>query len=347
MKFKKDEMIFLLGAGISADAGIPTSKGMIEDIEDFVRQKDEWKKFKDLYFLVKSGVEFSYGIQGKKPIFNIEVLVNTLSELEKKETHPLYPFIGSWHIKFNEVVQNNFNLIVDFKKKIIDQLKSWMQVQDLRKSSYLKKIEALQKEINFPIRIFTLNYDLLLEKNLGNLKIEMGFDEDKKWDYKRFVEFPEEPDIYLYKLHGSLDWSRDSNTQIVTKVDSIPAEPDLIFGTQYKMQYIDPYLFMISEFRYYCLKARLIICLGYSFSDEHINAILSQSLLRNNGNKIYCLAYKEEPQKIYKAFSATDSSSLENNIKIIGDKTAKDFLENELKLETFEKLFPKNEEGII
>lgn len=349
MKFKKDEIIFLFGAGISADAGIPTSNGMIGDIENFLRQNDEWKKFKDIYFLIKSGVEFSYGIQGKESIFNIEVLVNTLSELEKKETHPLYPFIGSWNIKFNEIVSNNFGLIKEFKKKIIEQLKTWMQTQDLRKSSYLKKVQDLQKEINFPIRIFTLNYDLLLEKNLGDLKIEMGFDEDRKWNYKRFVELPEEPNIYLYKLHGSIDWLRDNNTQIVTKVDSIPVEPDLIFGTQYKMQYIDPYLFMISEFRYYCLKAKLIICLGYSFSDEHINAILSQSTIQNSTNiKIYCLAYKEEKEKIYKELSVHASSSNEkDNIIIISNKKARDFFEYDLKLETFEKLFPEDKGSII
>lgn len=277
MKFKKDEIIFLFGAGISADAGIPTSGKMLEDVENFVKTNQEWKDYKDLYFLIKSGVQFSYGIRGESSIFNIETLLNTLNEIEKKETHPLYPFIGSWNIKFSEVIGNNFDLIKKFKKKIIEQLKTWVQPPDLRRSEYLKNIKNLKDEINFPIRVFTLNYDLLLEKNLSDLKIERGFDEDRKWNYRKFTEQFEEPDIYLYKLHGSIDWNRDRETQIVSWVDSIPEEPDLIFGTQYKMQYIDPYLFMISEFRHYCLKAKLIVCLGYSFSDEHINSILSQT----------------------------------------------------------------------
>jgi hypothetical protein len=119
MKFKKDEIIFLFGAGISADAEIPTSGKMIDEVEKLIHNNEEWNKFKDLYFLIKSGVNFSYGIQGKEPIFNIEVLVNTLNELEKKEMHPLYPFIGSWNIKFNEVVGNNFKLIKEFRKKLL------------------------------------------------------------------------------------------------------------------------------------------------------------------------------------------------------------------------------------
>ena len=341
MKFRKDDIIFLLGAGVSADAEVPTSSMMLEELENLIKSFNDWKDFKDLYFLIKSGVGFSYGIQGKDAIFNIEILVNTLNELEKKEMHPLYPFIGSWHIKFNEVVGNNFSLIAEFRKKIIQKLKSWVSPMDLRKSEYLEKLGKLQKEINFSIRIFTLNYDLLIEKKLNDFKIERGFDEDtRKWNYKRFMEPPQEPDIYLYKLHGSIDWRRENND--VQWVDSIPDEPDLIFGIQYKMQYFDPYLFMISELRYYCFKAKLIVCLGYSFSDEHINAILSQALSQNRNTKLFALAYGEKEEKIKNLFSLED-----NQAKIITHKTAKDFFENDLKLQTFEELFPESEESII
>ncbi|MGC9142268.1 MAG: hypothetical protein ACP5IN_08000, partial [Caldimicrobium sp.] len=89
---KKDEIIFLFGAGVSADAGIPTSSQMINKLEKLINHNNDWSKFKDIYFLIKSGINFSYDIQGKDSIFNIEVLVNTLNVLEKKEMHPLYPF---------------------------------------------------------------------------------------------------------------------------------------------------------------------------------------------------------------------------------------------------------------
>lgn len=335
MNFRKDEIIFLFGAGVSADAEIPISSQMIIDVEEKVITHPEWKKFKDLYNLIKSGVAFSAGIQGKEAIFNIEVLVNVLNELEKKESHPLYPFIGSWHIKFNEIIGNNFELLKEFRKKIIDQLKSWVNPHDIRNSSYLNKIEQLKKDINFPIRIFTLNYDKLIEKNLNNLKIERGFEEDsRQWNYKRFSELTEEPDIYLYKLHGSIDWQRDQNTQIVSYVDSIPEEPDLIFGTQYKMQYIDPYLFMMSEFRHYCLKTKLIVCIGYSFYDEHINAILSQSLKSDNNIILFALAFDNgDKKRIENLFNQNM-----NQIKIESNKRAKDFFENEFTLEKFSNL---------
>ncbi len=337
---KKDEIIFLFGAGISADAGIPTSSQMTNEVEDLILNDNDWSRFKDIYFLIKSGIHFSRGIRGENAIFNIETLMNILNELEKKETHPLYPFIGSWSVRFNEVVGNDFDKIKDFKKKIIVKLKEWMRPHDLQKSEYLKKLKDFKDEFEFPIRIFTLNYDLLIEKNLNKLKIERGFGEDRKWNHKRFYEFEEEPDLYLYKLHGSIDWERDKKTQVVYERDCITEEPDLIFGTQYKMQYIDPYLFMISEFRHYCLKAKLIVCLGYSFSDEHINAILNQSLSINETTKIFALAYEEKQEKIHQIIP-------KNRIKIITDKKAETFFKKELHLDTFKEFFQREDDSII
>jgi hypothetical protein len=344
MSFRQHEIIILLGAGVSVDAGIPFSSQMINDIENFIENKNDWKNYKDLYYLIKSGVQYSHGLKGNKINFNIEVLLNVLNELEKKETHPLYPFIGSWNVKFNEIVRDNFEIITEFKKKIFEQLKKWLSPKDLNKSKYLSKFIDFKKEFKFSLKIFTLNYDTLLEYNISNmnLKVETGFNEEKRWDYKRFSEYAEEPDFFLYKLHGSIDWERDENTGIVTCIDGIADTPDLIFGTQYKMQYIDPYLFLISEFRYYCMRARLIITLGYSFSDEHINGIISQALSMNN-KIIFALAYKEERDEIKRKLSLKD----DDRIIVESNKTAKEFLEKEFTLEYLNKYTPEENDELL
>ena len=174
MNIKQDEIIILLGAGASADAGIPVTSKMVQDVEEFIdnNQDKDWSQFKNLYYLVKSSVEFSYGIQGKHVNFNIETLLNILYELEKKEMHPLYPFIGSWNVRFNEIIKDDFSLIGNFKNKIIQQLKNWIQPPNLKKSEYYTKLSGFQKELQFPLKIFTLNYDLLIEKNLSEINIE-------------------------------------------------------------------------------------------------------------------------------------------------------------------------------
>lgn len=344
MSIRQDEIIIILGAGASADAGIPVTSKMVQDVEEFIDNNEniKWSQFKNLYYLVKSSVEYSYGIQGKQVNFNIETLLNILNELEKKEMHPLYPFIGSWSVRFNEIIKDDFSLIGNFKKKIIQQLKKWIQPANLKLSDYYKKLSEFQKQIQFPLKIFTLNYDLLIEKNLSEITIERGFDDNKIWNYKLFSERPEEPEIYLYKLHGSLDWKRCTDTQIVKFVDNIPNIPDLIFGTQYKMQYIDPYLFLISEFRHYALKAKLIICIGYSFSDEHINAILSQALKNNTETKIYSVNLDNNQEETIKNSLACNKDQI-----IYLNKKAKEFFENDLKLETFNDLIEIDDESNI
>lgn len=49
MSFGCEEVIFLLGAGASVDAGIPSSYAMIEQIENLIQTHEDWKELKNLY----------------------------------------------------------------------------------------------------------------------------------------------------------------------------------------------------------------------------------------------------------------------------------------------------------
>lgn len=330
MNIRRDEIIIILGAGASADAGIPVTSQMALEIEELIDKDKEWAQFKNLYYLIKNGVEFFYRTKGKHAHFNIKTLITVLEELERKEMNPLYPFIGSWSVGLSEIIKDAPNLIIDFKDKIIQQLKTWIQPDNLNLSDYYKKLAEFQKQIQFPLRIFTLNYDLLVEKNLSEITVERGFDDNKRWDYRLFSERPEEPEIYLYKLQGSIDWERDAGTQTVKCNDSIPGIPDLFFGPQPEMQYMDPYLFLFSEFRHYALGAKLIICVGYSFLDKRINAILSQALKNNTETRVFSVNTDNNQEEIIQNSLACNKKQI-----IHVTKRAKEFFENDLKLENF------------
>jgi len=331
--FKENEIIFLLGAGASANADILVSSQMVKNIENLLNTT-EWDKYKDLYFLIKSGINYSAGLTGELPIFNIETLLFVLEELVQKEKHLLYPFIGSWNIRFNEVVKDNFKLISSFQKEIKKQLKDWVGIEDASKSEYFKYFKRLQTDLNYSLRVFTLNYDKCIEVNTNNtgfeFTLERGFERDtKKWNHKRISERirDDEPDIYLYKLHGSIDWKRDKETNIVRYVDNEAQNPDLIFGTQNKLSYSDPYLFLFSEFRHYTLNAKLIVCIGYSFADEHINGLIEQAIKQDDTKRVL---------SVMKGTNKTKSELKEfiaSRLNISGDKIiiekseAKDFFE--------------------
>src|SRR5690606_36507931 len=100
-------------------------------------------------------------------------------------------------------------------------------------------------------------------KSVSSSHIELGFNEKREWDASRF-DANENADntIYLYKLHGSIDWIRDAG--ILKKCDGPQSNPDLIFGTTTKLSSIDPYLFYVHEFRKYSLidALRLIVTVG-------------------------------------------------------------------------------------
>lgn len=331
--FREDEIIILIGAGCSADAGIPTTKEMIDKLEGLLKTK-EWEKYSKFYHFIKSASHYAEGIKGNfEENFDIERLINVISELEKKENSILYPFIGSWNPRLLELAGYDFNIIKEFKQMILEKLKGWVTLDNYKKADYYKNFFDFQSEYNFSLRIFSLNYDLCLEKNIPERKeVERGFDKnDRIWDWRRFEPREEDqPSIYLYKLHGSIDWERDLGAgSVVKEVDKTPEVPDLIFGTDYKMQYIDPYLFSLYELRKYSLISKVILAIGYSFRDEHINGILEQALKNNCNRRIITVSPK-----------ADEITSRMFRVKgqlIPISKSAKDFLNN-LKIEKLENI---------
>ncbi len=328
--FREDEIIILIGAGCSADAGIPTSTQMVKKVENLIKNNREWEKYIDIFNYVKSAILYVDGIKGSfGNNFDIERLVNVLGELEKKENSILYPFIGSWSPRLLEIAGYDFGIIREFKQKILKELTKWV-----RKSNYYRKFFEFAREYTYPLRIFSLNYDICIEKNKpSGIDLERGFDpETKTWDWRRFERSEVyEPAIYLYKLHGSIDWKRDKKEgNILKEVDRIPEEPDLIFGTDYKMQYVDPYLFYAYEFRKYSLEARVIIIIGYSFGDEHINSILKQALDNRNDRKLLIVSPRIDEDYIVSRLHCNDKKQV-----IVVNKRASEFL-NELHIETLE-----------
>jgi hypothetical protein len=342
--FREDDILILIGAGCSKEAGIPTSVDMVEEIENLIEKNEEWKEFKELYYFIKSCILYADGLQGKygEPL-NIERLVNTLYELEKKEEHPIFPFIGSWNSKVIELCGNDFKKIKDLKKKIIEKLKDWVTLEDYSKASYYKHIIDFSKQLEFPLRLFSLNYDLCLEKNNQDCHIELGFDENRKWQWQRFEKNENIPvNIYLYKMHGSINWKRKDGFLTYSDEVSQIEEPDLIFGTNYKLQYVDPYLFFAYEFRKYSLEARLMITIGYGYSDEHINGIIGQALRHKEDMRVIANIYNDEndnkniEENILKKVGANNPSQL-----IVENIKASNFLQLKLNLKEFVKYLPQ------
>lgn len=361
--FKRDEVIVLLGAGASVDAGIPHSAEMVRQIEKLIEK--EWGQFKDLYNYVRSAIFYADGIRGTfdgNVSYNIERLVVALEELYRREDHPLYPFIGAWNPRLSQVAGMRFELVSEFKTKILEKLRTqWIEINDYNEASYFQGLARFQKQLNFPLHVFTLNYDLCVEKAfyaVNNKWPERGFGSERFWAHDNLLadETIESPSMYLYKLHGSIDWIRDQQSGKLTYSDStskIPAnEGELIFGTAYKLQYVDPFLFLVYQLRRLSLEAKLIVVVGYGFGDEHINGILKQALRGDPNKRIVVASYfgekvGDELERAMKKHQSTielqlglskGSSSL-----VLTSSRARDFLGALLTIDEMEKHFPVEE----
>lgn len=317
--FRGGDVLVLLGAGASVDAHLLASMDMTKELENNLTSSDskiskKWGKYKDLYKAVKSSILYgnhltSKSVSESKSTINIEEFVNVLNELAKAESHTIYPFIAAWNMELVRYAGINFQTLKDFRRDIVHELVgSWVNVKNNEDCAYYRSLYRYWEETHYNLRVFSLNYDMCVERACGMDNICRGFRQTqfkdgkmrKVWaDGNMDDESAEKSPIRLYKLHGSLDWRRDVTTRDLYCEDS----PDpcnevddyqLIFGTTYKLSYQDPFLFQISELRKHAKAARLIIAIGYSFNDEHINEILGQAMSHKEDCKIVSVEYLSE-----------------------------------------------------
>ena len=349
--FKRDEVVLLLGAGASVEAGIPDSSKMIDEIQDLVSNDADWSRYRELYHYIRSSIFFADGLEGifgDKVPFNIERLVNVLYELQQKEGHALYPFVGAWNPKLQEVAGVDFKNVRDFRNAIIQILRDkWVALRERERATYYKGLLRFQKEYEYPLRVFSLNYDLCIEQSCESVSVQRGFS-GRTWDWRMFDETSEDSwPLLFYKLHGSLDWYfKDGQVQYSDSPSTIGFDDiALIFGTSYKLQYIDPFLFLVYELRRWTLDAaRLVVCIGYGFNDEHINGILRQSLAQNCERKLLAVTGQEDEGVAKKRIA--DQLEVSQTQVVVRPCGAKEFLERGLTIAALAELFPSESDLI-
>lgn len=254
-------------------------------------------------------------------------------------------------MELNELAGANFESISKLKLKIITRLKEkWIPLENYEKANYYKNLINFKKEYEFPLRIFTLNYDLCIEKTCNNIRIERGFNDKRLLDVRRFEDDDERSvDFFLYKIHGSIDWKKNE-LDVLTFSDEIGNisidELQISFATNNKLQPQHPYLLSISDFRKYSLESKLTIAIGYSFSDQHINGIIGQALVGDNEKKILSVGTGndkcQKKQEIAKKLNLQKTEQLE-----VALEGAKNFMEKTLSIEYLKSLFSLQKESTI
>jgi len=304
-----NKCLFFLGGGFSKPAECKMSSEMLDDLRASIQNDSEKSLFNEieketLKFLlsslsyhaewrsIQSGGKFKF-----KP--NIEELILLIRRIKDRENYLPYVVTGNWADKlvqletdFNSrAIKKGYeinNLFSSIELKIKkDLLKGWLAF-DKNKLSYLEPLKKFFQNYpveNFCFDICSLNYDLVLDSYFSEVAPWMGFS-NGKW-----VGLESEPStdterrrINLYKLHGSLNWLRDTAGDIWKKEKweikdeqedkDLNNDPFVIFGQGSKTFSVEPFFSLIYHFRRLLQDKEYLFVIGYSFFDPYINNLL-------------------------------------------------------------------------
>ena len=296
----KKEVVFLLGAGAVKEAGLPTAVDLQETVEKDIAEK--YPSLLPALRFVSGAIQFGKACKAEPDTskVNIEDLLIACTFLASRNKSHTYPFVSSWHelvsllqplpkeIKSDEA-SDTFQFLGSYCK---NGLRDWLAIKEPHLLKYLRSFKDFI-DAEYRLRIFTLNYDECIEHTLQdilgpiNSRWTTGFNEQ---GWKPELLACDDFDAYVYKLHGSLDWINDPKLRICSvkwppaqDSEELPSdfEPLFIFGTNAKLQSVDPYLTLLFRFQQTLNSGNVLVIIGYSFTDAHINAMILEALQRD------------------------------------------------------------------
>ncbi len=143
-----------------------------------------------------------------------------------------------------------------------------------------------------PVEIFTPNYDLLVEQAFEAYKIPYfdGFIGSRQAFFDlASMENESLPSRWgrLWKVHGSVNWWRNENDEVVRRDVNTAATPlnrQMIYPShlKYDQSRRMPYLAMLDRLRSFLARGQAVLVTnGYSFLDQHLNEVILHGLRSN------------------------------------------------------------------
>ena len=159
-----------------------------------------------------------------------------------------------------------------------------------------------------PIEIFTLNYDLLIEKALEDERLPVfdGFvGSNEPFFYPdSLIHQDAAPGlnwVRLWKIHGSVNWKYKTNgnrSRIIRTEPSPVGELILPSLRKYDESRKQPYVALLDHLaRFLEHPDSLLVTVGYSFRDQHVNEIIFEALEHQGRGHVYALMF-EEPDEL-------------------------------------------------
>lgn len=266
---------FLIGAGCSSH--------IVDDSEQGI---PGMRKLYDDFF--KENADFGAAGRKLKGHFdsNLEKMLEALGAIQ----------VANEIVPIDKDIDEKIDTVQKFiRYKIIEGLHG-EEVLSIYKDFYKRMISESRKA---PINIFTTNYDLYNEQALDSLGLPYnnGFTgtykrkfnpASYKYAYVEDMNLSKEvwervPNSFnLYKIHGSISWYKDEGDIFEKDYADIGSEDTvMIYPTPLKDRttLMVPYFDLFRNFESSLLKQNsVLVTLGYSFADDHINRLILNAL---------------------------------------------------------------------
>jgi hypothetical protein len=201
---------------------------------------------------------------------------------------------------------------------------------DFTPANYLAAWLA-RADYHYPVELFTVNYDLLLETALENQRVPYfdGFIGTLRARFNiELVEGTPGKDresvppffVRLWKLHGSVNWAWEDDRQIVrlgqpvTEGRTAAIYPS---DTKYEESRRVPFVVLQDHLRRALQQPEtLVFITGYSFSDAHLNELIFDAAARRERSEFLAFCHSVIPDLLAKRASCTP------NLQVVGGREA-------------------------
>lgn len=329
---------WLFGAGISKNAGVPLMAALTDRVRAKIDVPDDKAALDALFAELpeKSHVEHLLSHLGdyaalaeRAKLDEVSVGGTRIKAVALKNAHA--EVVRS----IAETVRWGYRPAHDGKQEEIGTIGSSIVNIDEHMAfiqALFKTSQAGLQERRGPVRLFTTNYDTLLEDALALCSIPC-------WDgfsggavaFRNFAFGEAEPTVghgaHLIKLHGSSDWhlGEDGRVWRVRDGDRYPAKAARVLihpqSTKYTATQRDPFAAQFDLLRRSLATKSdnvLAVC-GYSFGDEHINQEIEYALSAPD-NRTTMVAFLCEVSGMPACISKWRTSLWEKRLYVVTDK---------------------------
>lgn len=185
-----------------------------------------------------------------------------------------------------------------------------------------------------PVEVFTINYDLLIERGLeeagvpyfdgfvGNLRARFRADLIDDISPGSPTSIPPEF-VRLWKLHGSVNWAEERVGDLTRIVRlGVPVAEDVpaaIYPTdeKYDQSRRVPFVVLLDRFRRsLAMPETVTIISGYSFGDQHLNELIFDAARSYPRSEVIAFCYGDLPEPLL------EPSARSRNFTVLGRREA-------------------------